>query len=163
MIFPHVTKSPQRFLWTYLDAQGASEHDQSVLLRGSCGILLMGGRYVMGFTTPNGRLLITHQICATISSIDHAPTYVDPQSLHNPVSTDHIYQGLDLIIKYFVGTELGVANFLQRHFDWSENCLWYEQIPKARDPTRTMFFLGGKDSIIDANVSPACKHILACF
>ncbi|KAI0774240.1 hypothetical protein C8Q74DRAFT_1200407 [Fomes fomentarius] len=59
--------------------------------------------------------------------------------------------GLDLIIKYFVGTELGVANFLQRHFDWSENCLWYEQIPKARDPKRTMFFLGGKDCIIDAN------------
>ena len=62
-------------------------------------------------------------------------------------------QGLDLIIKYFVGTELGVANFLQRHFDWSANCLWYEQIPNARDPKRTMFFLGGKDSIIDANVS----------
>ncbi|KAH9899903.1 hypothetical protein C8Q73DRAFT_743742 [Cubamyces lactineus] len=58
--------------------------------------------------------------------------------------------GLDLVIKYFVGTELGVANFLQRHFDWSANCLWYEEIPDARDPRKTMFFLGGKDSIIDA-------------
>ncbi|KAI0638154.1 hypothetical protein C8Q77DRAFT_414283 [Trametes polyzona] len=58
--------------------------------------------------------------------------------------------GLDLVIKYFVGTELGVANFLQRHFDWSSNCLWYEEIPNARDPKKTMFFLGGKDSIIDA-------------
>ncbi|CDO71256.1 hypothetical protein BN946_scf184908.g13 [Trametes cinnabarina] len=58
--------------------------------------------------------------------------------------------GLDLVIKYFVGTELGVANFLQRHFDWSANCLWYEEIPNARDPRKTMFVLGGKDSIIDA-------------
>ncbi|KAI0771592.1 hypothetical protein BD413DRAFT_613097 [Trametes elegans] len=58
--------------------------------------------------------------------------------------------GLDLVIKYFVGTELGVANFLQRHFDWSANCLWYEEIPNARDPKKTMFVLGGRDSIIDA-------------
>ncbi|KAI0375603.1 hypothetical protein BV20DRAFT_959597 [Pilatotrama ljubarskyi] len=58
--------------------------------------------------------------------------------------------GLDLVIKYFVGTELGVANFLQRHFDWSSNCLWYEEIPNARDHKKTMFVLGGKDSIIDA-------------
>ncbi|KAI0719588.1 hypothetical protein C8T65DRAFT_706265 [Cerioporus squamosus] len=59
--------------------------------------------------------------------------------------------GLHLIVKYFVGTELGVANFLQRHFDWSSNCLWYEEIPNARNPKKTMFVLGGKDSIIDAN------------
>lgn len=65
-------------------------------------------------------------------------------------------QGLDLIIKYFVGTELGVANFLQRHFDWSSNCLWYEEIPNARDPKKTLFVLGGKDSIIDATVSHPC-------
>ena len=61
-------------------------------------------------------------------------------------------QGLHLIVKYFVGTELGVANFLQRHFDWSANCLWYEEIPNERNPKKTMFVLGGKDSIIDASV-----------
>ena len=55
-------------------------------------------------------------------------------------------------MKYFVGMELGVANFLQRHFDWSANALWYEQIPNARDPSKTMFFLGGKDAIVDASV-----------
>ena len=53
-------------------------------------------------------------------------------------------------MKYFVGTELGVANFLQRHFDWSSNCLWYEEIPHAKDPARARFFLGGKDDIVDA-------------
>lgn len=55
-------------------------------------------------------------------------------------------------MKYFVGMELGVANFLQRHFDWSSNCLWYEEIPNARDPKKTKFFLGGRDDIVDAQV-----------
>lgn len=59
-------------------------------------------------------------------------------------------------MKYFVGTELGVANFLQRHFDWNANALWYEQIPNARDPNKTMFFLGGKDAIVDASVRWYC-------
>ncbi|KAI0702899.1 hypothetical protein BC835DRAFT_1320187 [Cytidiella melzeri] len=59
--------------------------------------------------------------------------------------------GLELIIQFFVGTELGVANFLQRHFDWNSNALWYEQIPNARDPHKTKFFLGGKDAIVDAH------------
>ena len=68
-------------------------------------------------------------------------------------------------MKYFVGMELGVANFLQRHFDWSANALWYEQIPNARDPSKTMFFLGGKDAIVDASVgylmasSDICRDI----
>ena len=55
-------------------------------------------------------------------------------------------------MKYFVGTELGVANFLNRNFDWIANALWYEEIPHARDRRRTMFFLGGKDDIISADV-----------
>ncbi|KAI0750717.1 hypothetical protein C8Q80DRAFT_1153583 [Daedaleopsis nitida] len=59
--------------------------------------------------------------------------------------------GLELVVRYFVGTELGVANFLRRHFDWSSKALWYEDIPHARDSAKTIFFLGGKDTIIDAH------------
>jgi len=55
---------------------------------------------------------------------------------------------MDLIMYYFVGSELGVANFLQRHFDWASNALWYEEIPNARNPSKSMFVLGGQDSII---------------
>ncbi|KAK7061796.1 hypothetical protein R3P38DRAFT_2831563 [Favolaschia claudopus] len=58
--------------------------------------------------------------------------------------------GFELIVSYFVGTELGVANLLRRHFDWSSNALWYEEIPNARDPSRTFFLLGGRDDIINA-------------
>jgi len=58
--------------------------------------------------------------------------------------------GLELIVKYFVGCELGTANFIQRHFDWCSNSLWYDEIPTPRDPSKTIFFLGGKDSIINA-------------
>jgi hypothetical protein len=56
-------------------------------------------------------------------------------------------------MRYFVSTELGVANLLQRHFDWSANALWYEDIPNARDASKSLFVIGGKDSIMNANVS----------
>ena len=51
-----------------------------------------------------------------------------------------------------VGTELGVANLLQRHFDWVANSLWYEEIPNAHDPSKTLFLLGGKDNIVHSEV-----------
>lgn len=59
-------------------------------------------------------------------------------------------------MRYFVGSEIGVANLLQRHFDWASNTLWFEEIPNARDPSRTMYFLGGKDDILNAEVRLAC-------
>lgn len=55
-------------------------------------------------------------------------------------------------MRYFVGTELGVANLLQRHFDWSSNSLFFEEIPHARDISKTLFILGGKDDIVNAEV-----------
>ena len=61
-------------------------------------------------------------------------------------------QGFDLLVRYFIGTELGVANLMRRHFDWSSNALWYEEIPNAQNPSKTFFLLGGKDSIINAEV-----------
>lgn len=64
-------------------------------------------------------------------------------------------------MKYFVGTELGVANLLQRHFDWVSNSLWYEEIPNARDPSKTLFVLGGKDSILHSAVSLDCYSLLS--
>jgi hypothetical protein len=45
-----------------------------------------------------------------------------------------------------------VANFLQRHFVWSSNSLWYEEIPNARDPSKSMFVLGGQDPIVKSEV-----------
>lgn len=67
-------------------------------------------------------------------------------------------------MKYFVGMELGVANVLQRHFDWSSNSLWYDEIPNACDPSKTIFFVGGKDDIVDAKVClyPFQYHMLRC-
>lgn len=61
-------------------------------------------------------------------------------------------------MRYFVSTELGVANVLQRRFDWASNSLWYEEIPHARDPRRTRFFLGGSDAILAA---PRVRRYLA--
>lgn len=62
------------------------------------------------------------------------------------------HQGIDLIMRYFVGTEIGIANLLQRQYDWSSNALWYEEIPNARDYNKTFFVLGGNDIIVKAQV-----------
>ncbi|KAF8351387.1 hypothetical protein F5887DRAFT_1194857 [Amanita rubescens] len=65
--------------------------------------------------------------------------------LYRPPTT-----GTELLMQYFVSTELGVANLLQRHFDWSSNSLWFEEIPNARDPAKAIFMLGGKDAIVNS-------------
>ncbi|KAF9652182.1 hypothetical protein BDM02DRAFT_3109605 [Thelephora ganbajun] len=59
--------------------------------------------------------------------------------------------GFDMLMYYFVCSEVGVANFLHRHFDWSANSLWYEEIPHAKDPSKSMFVLGGKDFIVNSD------------
>jgi hypothetical protein len=56
-------------------------------------------------------------------------------------------------MRYFVGCELGVSNLLQRHFCWTSNSLWFEEIPNATDPSKTLFVMGGKDPIVHTEVS----------
>jgi hypothetical protein len=51
---------------------------------------------------------------------------------------------------YFVASEMGVANLLQRHFDWTANCLYPDEVPAFTDSTRTTVFIGAKDAIINA-------------
>ncbi|KAJ7068340.1 hypothetical protein C8F01DRAFT_605353 [Mycena amicta] len=58
--------------------------------------------------------------------------------------------GMELVMRYIVGTELGTAALLFRNFDWSANSLWYEDIPDARDPSKAFFLLGGNDAIVNA-------------
>jgi len=62
------------------------------------------------------------------------------------------YQGMEMLMRYFVGTELGVVNLLQRRFCWTANSLWFEEIPDARDYDKTLFLLGGKDDIVNPEV-----------
>lgn len=57
-----------------------------------------------------------------------------------------------MLMHYFVCSEIGIANSLHRHFDWSANSLWYEEVPHAKDPSKSMFVLGGKDSIVNSDV-----------
>lgn len=70
-----------------------------------------------------------------------------------------LFQGFEILMYYFVCSEIGVVNFLHRHFDWSANSLWYEEIPHAKDPSKSMFVLGGKDFILNSDV----RGFLACF
>ncbi|THH10106.1 hypothetical protein EW145_g1537 [Phellinidium pouzarii] len=84
--------------------------------------------------------------------------FVDPVtfcSWEGDVCFNFVYRtcttGVDLIIRYFVGTELGVVNLIQRNFDWLSNTLWIEEVPNPRDPRCTLFLLGGRDCIVDSD------------
>jgi len=59
--------------------------------------------------------------------------------------------GFEILMYYFVCSEIGVVNFLHRHFDWSANSLWFEELPHAKDPSRLMFVLGGKDFLVNSD------------
>lgn len=57
---------------------------------------------------------------------------------------------LELLLYYFVASEVGIANYIQRHFNWCDNTLFIEDIPNATTAHMAAYFLGGKDIIIDA-------------
>ncbi|KIJ56873.1 hypothetical protein M422DRAFT_23007 [Sphaerobolus stellatus SS14] len=83
--------------------------------------------------------------------------FVDPVtfcSWEGDVCYNFVYQscvtGVELTMRYFVGTEIGVANIIQRHFDWSANSLFFEEIPGGHDYRKVAFFLAGRDAIVDA-------------
>ena len=62
-------------------------------------------------------------------------------------------KGMQLVMRYFVASELGICNLLRKHYCWTSNSLWFEEIPNATDSTKTLFLLGGKDDILNAEVA----------
>ncbi|KAI0307150.1 hypothetical protein B0F90DRAFT_1622813 [Multifurca ochricompacta] len=58
--------------------------------------------------------------------------------------------GLQLIMNYFVSTEMGIANLLQRQFDWTANTLFFEEIPHSRNPSRNKFIMANDDVVLCA-------------
>ncbi|KAF8505788.1 hypothetical protein F5888DRAFT_1791769 [Russula emetica] len=65
--------------------------------------------------------------------------------LYNPPTT-----GLQLLVNYFASTEIGIANLLQRQFDWEANTLFIEEIPHALDPSRNKFIVANGDVVLCA-------------
>lgn len=59
-------------------------------------------------------------------------------------------KAIELGLYYFVASEVGIANYIQRHFNWCDNTLFVEEIPNAREVSRSAIFLGGEDVIVDA-------------
>ncbi len=60
-------------------------------------------------------------------------------------------------MNYFVSTEMGIANLLQRQFDWTANTLFFEEIPHARDPSRNKYIVANDDVVLCAPVSPPAE------
>ncbi|KAI8460328.1 hypothetical protein BY996DRAFT_6429693 [Phakopsora pachyrhizi] len=55
------------------------------------------------------------------------------------------------VIRYSLGTELGISNYIHRYFDWPRALIFPHQIPFFKDPKRFLVVLGGKDSILTAS------------
>lgn len=59
-----------------------------------------------------------------------------------------------LLMRYFVGLELGTANTLCRYFDWASAIVWPEdEIPHLTDRHRTTIFLAGEDAILSCEAT----------
>ncbi|WFD18285.1 hypothetical protein MCAP1_000484 [Malassezia caprae] len=62
---------------------------------------------------------------------------------------------VEFVLRYFVARELGTANLLMRHFDWSANVLLTEEIPdRTHHPVR--IYLGGADTVVKASSVIQC-------
>ncbi|TKY87826.1 hypothetical protein EX895_003407 [Sporisorium graminicola] len=57
---------------------------------------------------------------------------------------------IELLMRYFVAREVGIANTLCRYFDWSSNILWPNEIEGLEDARRTRFYLAEEDAILSA-------------
>ena len=67
----------------------------------------------------------------------------------------------EITIRYFAGTELGVACLLRRYFSWMEGALWFDEIPDATDARKTVFMLSGDDTILNVEVSIDFTYLYA--
>jgi hypothetical protein len=55
---------------------------------------------------------------------------------------------------------MGIANLLQRQFDWTANTLFFEEIPHARDPSRNKYIVANDDVVLCAPVSPPQNSLI---
>lgn len=58
---------------------------------------------------------------------------------------------MQLLMRYFVARELGVANTLQRNFDWMSSLVTPADIPHAGDPSKASIYFSERDSIVDTS------------
>lgn len=72
--------------------------------------------------------------------------------LYRPPST-----ALELLMNYFVSREMYIANSLSRHFHWSKNVLFHEDLPVAKPGLRNIVVLSEEDAIVP---SPRVKAYL---
>jgi len=69
--------------------------------------------------------------------------------------------GVMKLISYFVARELGTANLLYRHYDWSASLLWpQDEVPNLTDPHACQIYLAEDDAIVNA---PETRRYLRQF
>lgn len=57
---------------------------------------------------------------------------------------------VEFVLRYFAARELGNANLLTRHFDWSSNVLLMHDVWKHHTPDDVRIYLAGDDTVLHA-------------
>lgn len=57
---------------------------------------------------------------------------------------------VEFVLRYFAARELGNANLLTRHFDWSSNVLLMHDLWKHHTPDDVRIYLAGEDTVLHA-------------
>jgi hypothetical protein len=57
---------------------------------------------------------------------------------------------IEVLLGYFIATEVGTARTISRNFQWSDMCLWVEDFPEI-SPERLHLFFGRHDLLIDVD------------
>ncbi|BEJ15990.1 hypothetical protein CspHIS471_0505950 [Cutaneotrichosporon sp. HIS471] len=135
------------------------------MLRGACA---RWGFFAPGDDGPKGRggiSLLSHSngsvhhgwVLKDAPEMVRRSCFVDPVVFslwEGDVCFSFVYRkprkAIELALYYFVASEVGIANYIQRHFNWCDNTLFVEEIPNAREASRSAIFLGGEDVIVDA-------------
>ncbi|KAI8816126.1 uncharacterized protein EV422DRAFT_501600 [Fimicolochytrium jonesii] len=89
------------------------------------------------------------------SSLVASAVLLDPVNLllcDPKVAFNFLYRtpanSLELAMNYFVSREMYIANALSRHFHWSRNIMFYDDLPKCENGLTNVVMLSDLDSIV---------------
>ncbi|KAK4700679.1 hypothetical protein P7C70_g5569, partial [Phenoliferia sp. Uapishka_3] len=133
---------------TFLARQDNRFEDQGFTTLSHSNGTIVHGWLLKGSPNLIRRSLIVDPVCFALWE-PHLPY----QFLYAPAKAP-----MSHLMRYFVSRELGVANVLQRHFDWISSVLWLSDVPEAYDPSKFAVHLSEKDAIVD---TPRIRNYLA--
>lgn len=141
----------KRFLrpWKYHEASTSIRHMLERHQLDKCGVNVLS--HSMG-------TIVHTWLMRAWPELIHRSLFVDPvcfQLWAPHICYRFLYKPTDsfveYVLRYFVARELGTANVLMRHFDWSANVLLADDLPERSDPSHLRIYLAGADTVVKAS------------